>query len=393
MVLLELVALFCPSERLTVAYFDHRIRSSTSTDKKVINRRCKQLGVVKFIVGSRQGEGLSENALRIERHAFLKKTASEVGAHYILLGHHAQDQIETLFMRLIRGTSLEGLAGIEKKQGKVLRPLLGFTKEDIKNYAKIKNIRFVEDETNQSDLYLRNRIRNQILPLLVKAGKDFGGENALVLRIAQLTEELQLIKLGRKKWVERWLLKHVNRTPFWWSFSFLDWSKLESDQKRLVSRYLWKKLTKESLQCKEIIQLEESILRRKSITLSGKVQVEISFDRIFLVSEQHRRKIEMRNKKVWDWCCELKKRAELKQKLKTLKAELRFLAPGDRFKSKKMKKIVHELRISRPQRALMPVVAKKGTSEIIWYFPRSGQMSQWIKAPWEKPEKLQEKRF
>jgi len=393
MVLFELVASFCPPEHITVVYFDHRIRSSTSKDKEVIRRKCKQLGVRNFILGSRRGEGLSENALRIERHAFLKKAASEVRAHYILLGHQAHDQLETLFMRLIRGTSLEGLAGIEKRQGNVLRPLLGFTKEELKRYAKTKNVDFIEDETNLSDLYLRNRIRNQILPLLVKAGRDFGGENALVLRIAQLTEELKLIKLRRKKWVEKWVFKHVNRTPFWWSFSFLDWSKLELDQKRLVSRYLWKKLTKESLQLKEIIQLEETILKRKSTTLSGKVQVEISFDRIFLVSEQHRRKIEVKDKKVWDWCCELKDQGELKRNLKTLKAELRFLAPGDRFKNKKMKKIVHELGISRPQRALVPVVAKKGTTEIIWHFPLSGQLSQWIKAPWEKIEEQQEKTF
>ncbi|WP_185872398.1 tRNA lysidine(34) synthetase TilS [Blattabacterium cuenoti] len=78
---------------------------------------------------------------------------------YIVLGHHLNDSIETFFINILRGTGIKGLLGIPKKNEKFIRPLSDFTKEEILHYAKIKNIKWRSDSSNQETKYLRNKIR------------------------------------------------------------------------------------------------------------------------------------------------------------------------------------------------------------------------------------------
>src|SRR5213075_835759 len=97
---------------------------------------------------------------------------SRVTTHdYVLTAHHADDNIETLLMNFCRGTGLPGLAGIPltSPQGIVRRPLLGFWKEELIEFAKQHKLKFVEDSSNQSSKYTRNLFRNEIIPLIAKA--------------------------------------------------------------------------------------------------------------------------------------------------------------------------------------------------------------------------------
>jgi tRNA(Ile)-lysidine synthase len=84
----------------------------------------------------------------------------------LLTAHHLDDQIETFFINLLRGTGLKGLTGISNKKNKIYRPLLTFTKQQIFDFATTHQIKFREDQSNQSDNYLRNRLRHHFIPLL-----------------------------------------------------------------------------------------------------------------------------------------------------------------------------------------------------------------------------------
>ncbi|MGO4904314.1 tRNA lysidine(34) synthetase TilS [Flavobacterium sp. W20_MBD1_R3] len=92
---------------------------------------------------------------------------------YILTAHHADDNLETFLINLGRGTGLEGLIGIPVQNEKVIRPLLAFSQEEMKEYAALNNILWREDSSNASDKYLRNKIRHHLVPMLKELNPNF----------------------------------------------------------------------------------------------------------------------------------------------------------------------------------------------------------------------------
>ncbi len=92
---------------------------------------------------------------------------------YILTAHHADDNIETFLIHLVRGSGLEGFTGIPIQNGSVIRPLLAFSREQISNYASANNILWREDSSNASDKYLRNKIRHDLVPILKELNPNF----------------------------------------------------------------------------------------------------------------------------------------------------------------------------------------------------------------------------
>ena len=123
---------------------------------------------------------------------------------YLLTGHHANDNIETLLMNFFKGTGINGLRGILPKQGKIIRPLLFAKKEAISAFAKENNLSFVEDSSNISDKYTRNYFRNQLIPAVKKVFPE--AEENLVNNIERFKEiEIlyqQSIQLHKKKLLE-----------------------------------------------------------------------------------------------------------------------------------------------------------------------------------------------
>ncbi len=93
--------------------------------------------------------------------------------NYILTAHHADDNLETFFINLSRGTGLEGLVGIPEQNDAIIRPLLHFSREEIADYASENAIRWREDSSNASDKYLRNKIRHHVAPLLKELNPHF----------------------------------------------------------------------------------------------------------------------------------------------------------------------------------------------------------------------------
>jgi hypothetical protein len=218
----------------------------------------------------------------------------------------------------------------------------------------------------------------------VHLGRDFGDEDDFVKRIAQLTNELQVINKQKKKIAVKWLSKNMEASPYWWSFSREKWESLERDERRIIYRETWKKLTGQSLIKQKLEQLDEIIEKKKSATLSGNIQVSSFKGKVFFVGPEHRKAIKASQDQIWNICCHPPDRSGLKGTLERMGAELRFLAPGDRYQNKKMKRVIQKMGISRIQRSLFPVIAKKGTHELLWFFSSADSPSYPIQAPWEK---------
>lgn len=107
-----------------------------------------------------------EMAARELRYAWFEKIRKEYKAEKIAVAHHQDDSVETVLINLIRGTGIRGLSGIAPINGKVIRPLLCIFREDILEYLKTNDLDFVEDSTNKEDIYTRNKIRLNVIPLL-----------------------------------------------------------------------------------------------------------------------------------------------------------------------------------------------------------------------------------
>ncbi len=157
--------------RLVLAHFDHRWREESVEDARFVEQLAGQLGW-KFVQGQAVEPGVqSEQLARRQRYAFLLDVARSEGARFVVTAHTADDQVETILDRILRGTGLRGLAGIPRTrvldEGIVLlRPLLCCSQSDLRQYLAELGQPWREDPSNQNTDFTRNRIRQVLLPLL-----------------------------------------------------------------------------------------------------------------------------------------------------------------------------------------------------------------------------------
>ncbi len=162
---------------LHVAHVEHGLRGEESiADARFVEELCRRLDVA-FHLGqpnvkqfARQQGVSTQVAARELRYRFFQETARKIGAGKLALAHHADDQAETVLMRILRGTSVSGLAGIPLRRQldgvEVVRPFLHIGRKEIEAYCEMAHIPFRMDASNASTDYLRNKIRLQLLPLL-----------------------------------------------------------------------------------------------------------------------------------------------------------------------------------------------------------------------------------
>ena len=115
-------------------------------------------------------QGLSlQMAARELRYQWFDQLLDKTGSDFLITAHHADDNLETFLINLSRGTGLKGLKGIPERNGRILRPLLNSRREEIETYAREKRITWREDKSNAQSKYLRNQIRNELVPLMKDA--------------------------------------------------------------------------------------------------------------------------------------------------------------------------------------------------------------------------------
>ena len=159
--------------RVAAAHFNHQLRAAEADgDEAFVRRWCESRGIA-FYAGRCDVAALAaengwtvEEAGRRARYEFLERTAEEIGADRIATAHHAQDNAETLLFHLVRGTGPDGLGAIAPVRGKLIRPMLTVTREQIGRYAGENDVPYRTDSTNADTAYTRNYLRCEVLPLL-----------------------------------------------------------------------------------------------------------------------------------------------------------------------------------------------------------------------------------
>jgi tRNA(Ile)-lysidine synthase len=149
-----------------VAHFDHGIRPDSAADARFVEALASSYGLAFETERSELGSGASEDTARTYRYAFLRRVAAKHDA-VIITAHHRDDVIETVAINLIRGTGWRGLAVMNDSS--IHRPLMQYQKKDIYAYALAHGLEWVEDSTNGTDRYLRNRLRRRITSLSSEA--------------------------------------------------------------------------------------------------------------------------------------------------------------------------------------------------------------------------------
>ncbi len=181
MVLLDLFLTLSQKNPISfcVANLDHKIRKESANEQQWLSSFCAEKGIrfygqradIKALKSSMGATASLEELARNERYRLFKKIKQEFQAKWVVTAHHKDDLLETFFLRLLRGTGLNGINTLNKVDRSFLRPLLGYFKEELLNYAKERNLFYFEDYSNKDTQFLRNRIRHKMIPFLLK---EFG---------------------------------------------------------------------------------------------------------------------------------------------------------------------------------------------------------------------------
>ena len=176
---------------LTLAHVNHRLRPESDSDEMFCRRYAAERGIrfssTILDPSRRQGESI-EAWGRAERYGRLEEMRSRAGAEWVLTAHHADDQAETVLMRLTQQAPLITRAGIRTRRGRILRPLLAFNRDELHEWAVQAGLAWVEDASNTDQRFLRNQLRRD---LLQGAVTGVVGAKDTLLGLAQLAQEYE----------------------------------------------------------------------------------------------------------------------------------------------------------------------------------------------------------
>lgn len=230
-----------------------------------------------------KAKGLSvEQAGRVERYKFFKELLNKYQAQKIALGHHADDQAETMLMRLIRGSGLRGLVGIPAKRDVFIRPIIECTRQEIEEHCRLNKISYCTDSSNREPNYLRNKIRLELIPFLNKEFHPAIVKNLLQLQTI-IRDELSFWEEITEQYYRKALLKEVSEQVILNSKILRNWSP---GIQRTVIRRALKHLNHylEDIQFNHIEAVRLMCLKdegEKYLYLPGGLRVRKNYEEIF----------------------------------------------------------------------------------------------------------------
>ena len=235
--------------KLIVAHVNHKLRSVSDKEAEFVKKVCEENDLIyEYMEILEYNDDNLENDARTKRYEFFNKLVKKYHANYLMTAHHGDDLMETILMRLTRGSSLKGYSGFKKEFAyedyTIVRPLITETKKDIQDYMDQKGLKYYIDESNFSEKYTRNRYRMHVLPFLKKE------EPSVHHKFLKFSEELESVNNFLENYIKELLPKLKDENGF------------KIDELKKLDSFLLKKIIE--------------------YTLS-----EIYIDDLFLVSDKH----------------------------------------------------------------------------------------------------------
>ena len=158
---------------IIVAHVNHNVRVESKEEAEFLKKYCEEQNIIfEMMIIEKYGDDNFHNEARNIRYKYYDSLIKKYHANYLMTGHHADDLMETILMRIVRGSTLRGYSGfndvIKKDNYSIVRPLISVTKLELENFDKDNNIPYRIDKSNFKDKYTRNRYRKHILPFLKK---------------------------------------------------------------------------------------------------------------------------------------------------------------------------------------------------------------------------------
>ena len=181
---------------LCAAHFNHGLRGEESVrDEEFVRKQLAARRTLLFTGGGDARAYAKENGMSVEmaaremRYGFFRETAAAAGAARIATAHTADDNAETVILNLVRGAGAAGLSGIPPRRGAIVRPMLRVSRDEVMRYIGLRGISYVDDSTNELEIYTRNRIRRAVIPVLRDINPGFGEAVASASEILRADEE------------------------------------------------------------------------------------------------------------------------------------------------------------------------------------------------------------
>ena len=349
--------------RLSAAHFNHHLRGAESDqDQAFVEEFCSRYDIPLYKGGAAVETGPKglEAAARDARYGYLKTLPGRIAT-----AHTADDNAETVLMHLIRGTGLKGLGGIAPKSGKLIRPMLTVTRQEVMAFLQEWNLPHVEDQSNHTDQFLRNRLRHHVMPLLNRENPRLA-ENVSAMAM-QLRQE------------EHYLSRQVELTDRVSVLREMD----PALRNRALESFLRQQGVKEPQ--REQIQLLKCLVFSNNPSargaFPGRVTIGREYDRLLRLPQEEApdtAQLTLGSQKLPQWKLEIHvSQAQSLEQGKTVftvqpegKIVVRSRLPGDRIRlpggSKTLKKLFIDEKIPAWERPFLPVLAdEKGVLAVV----------------------------
>lgn len=200
--------------KIICAHVNHKLRKQSEIEEEFIKDYCNQKNVLVEVMSiEKYGDDNFHNEARNIRYNFFEKLVKKYNANYLMTAHHGDDLIETVLMRITRGSNLDGYSGIHKiveMEGyKIVRPLIYYTKKELEEYDLQNDVTYFVDESNMKMKYTRNRYRKNVLPFLKE--EDINVHKKFLKFSENLEEASKYINKERDKALNRIINKKNNK--------------------------------------------------------------------------------------------------------------------------------------------------------------------------------------
>jgi len=274
---------------IIVCHINYGLREKNSDkDEELVKEFCSK-NDIKCYVLRYYGKKHDENTLRNFRYAFFRKIGKTIipsDSALIAIAHNSNDQAETILMNFIRGASLKGLGGMKFLSEDIVRPLLSVSRDEILKYLKKHDIPYRIDQTNKNDIFFRNRIRNELVPILKKYNpnvlntinnnsdifrdlQQFIGDYSDLLLASMAVTQKNSIEIDYKKWI---------LSPKAIKMEVL---------KRAIMKIMGNLRDLQAIQLKEVVEMLTNKTPSGKKTLLKNLSIEEKYDKIVIVIEEH----------------------------------------------------------------------------------------------------------
>lgn len=279
-------------ENLVVAHVNHMIRTEAKDDEIYVRNFCEEKGI-DFYSKSIDVQDLANNnkigteeAGRKVRYEFFDEVMEKTNANKIAIAHNKNDNVETIFMHILRGSGINGLKGIEPKRGKYIRPLIECGRSEIEQYCKEKGLEPRTDKTNFENTYTRNKIRNVVIPYVKK---EFNPNIIETIdRLSKIVKSEEEYINNQVKIIYERLFIEQNQKQI-----VLDLKKFNNQEEVIKSRVLLYTITRllgnsngiENIHIKDILKLCNNNIGNKFLTPNKNIKILVKNHKIYFISQ------------------------------------------------------------------------------------------------------------